>query len=70
MRTNSNQLWFVIMINVREILMSTENVVLQLSSKDLHEFAKQILHGTKSIAMLEVEAAATSDQLLTIDEAA
>lgn len=50
--------------------MSSENVVLQLSLKDLQEFAKQILHEAKSIAMLEAEAAATSDQLLTIDEAA
>jgi len=45
-------------------------MVLQLKKEDLQEFAKQILHGAKSIAMLEAEAAATSDQLLTIDEAA
>ena len=45
-------------------------MVLQLKKEDLKEFANQILHGAKSIAMLEAEAAATSDQLLSIDEAA
>ena len=45
-------------------------MVLQLKKEDLKEFANQILLGAKSIAMLEAEAAATSDQLLTIDEAA
>ena len=45
-------------------------MILQLKKEDLKEFANQILLGAKSIAMLEAEAAATSDQLLTIDEAA
>ena len=45
-------------------------MVLQLKKEDLKEFANQILLGAKSIAMLEAEAAATSDQLLSIDEAA
>ena len=45
-------------------------MVLQLKKEELKEFANQILLGAKSIAMLEAEAAATSDQLLTIDEAA
>lgn len=57
-------------VSIQNLLLSSENVVLQLSLKDLQEFAKQILHGAKSIAMLEAEAAATSDQLFTIDEAA
>ena len=57
-------------ISVQELLLSSENVILQLSKEDLKEFANQILHGAKSIAMLEAEAAATSDQLLSIDEAA
>ncbi|MDY6294460.1 MAG: helix-turn-helix domain-containing protein [Bacteroidales bacterium] len=45
-------------------------MVLQLKKEDLKEFANQILLGAKSIAMLEAEAAATSDQLLSIDEVA
>ena len=45
-------------------------MILQLKKEDLKEFANQILLGAKSIAMLEAEAAATSDQLLSIDEAA
>ena len=57
-------------ISVQELLLSSENVILQLSKEDLKEVANQILHGAKSIAMLEAEAAATSDQLLSIDEAA
>jgi excisionase family DNA binding protein len=57
-------------ISVQDLLLSSENVILQLSKEDLKEFANQILHGAKSIAMLEAEAAATSDQLLSIDEAA
>ena len=57
-------------ISVQELLLSSENVILQLKKEDLKEFANQILLGAKSIAMLEAEAAATSDQLLSIDEAA
>lgn len=57
-------------ISIQDLLISPENVILQLSKEDLKEFANQILLGAKSIAMLEAEAAATSDQLLSIDEAA
>lgn len=57
-------------LTVKEFLLNRENIVLQLKKEDLQEFAKQILLGAKSIAKLEAEAAATSDQLLTIDEAA
>ena len=57
-------------VSIQDLLLSPENMVLQLKKEDLKEFANQILLGAKSIAMLEAEAAATSDQLLTIDEAA
>ena len=57
-------------VSIQNLLISPENMVLQLKKEDLKEFANQILLGAKSIAMLEAEAAATSDQLLTIDEAA
>lgn len=57
-------------VSIQNFLLSPENMVLQLKKEDLKEFANQILLGAKSIAMLEAEAAATSDQLLTIDEAA
>ncbi len=56
--------------NIADILASDANVILQISSDDLKAFADRILVGAKSIAMLEAEAAASSDQLLTIDEAA
>ena len=56
--------------SIQDLLLCPENIVLQLKKEDLKEFANQILLGAKSIAMLEVEAAVTSDQLLTIDEAA
>jgi len=57
-------------VSIQNLLLSSENMILQLKKEDLKEFANQILLGAKSIAMLEAEAAATSDQLLTIDEAA
>lgn len=57
-------------VSIQNLLISPENMVLRLKKEDLKEFANQILLGAKSIAMLEAEAAATSDQLLTIDEAA
>lgn len=57
-------------VSIQNLLLSPENMVLQLKKEDLKEFANQILLGAKSIAMLEAEAAATSDQLLSIDEAA
>ena len=46
------------------------NVILQISFEDLKKFAQEILLGAKSIAMIEAEAAASGDQLLTVDEAA
>lgn len=55
---------------ITDILASDTNVILQVSSNDLKEFAQDILEGAKTIAMIEAEAATTSDQLLTIDEAA
>ena len=57
-------------VSIQNLLLSSENMILQLKKEDLKEFANQILLGAKSIAMLEAEAAATSDQLLSIDEAA
>ena len=56
-------------LSLADILASDANVILQISAKDLKEFAQNILVGAKSVAMIEAEAAATSDQLLTIDEA-
>ena len=54
------------------MLQSTENtnIILQVSVEDLKKFAEEILLGAKSIAMLEAEAAASSDQLISVDEAA
>ena len=46
-----------------------QNVILQVNSDDLKEFANQILLGAKSIAREEAEAVAKADQLLTVDEA-
>ena len=58
-------------ICLSSILHSKEsNIIIQVSSEDLKAFAQEILIGAKSIAMIEAEAAASSDQLLTIDEAA
>ena len=47
-----------------------QNIILQVNSDDLKEFANQILLGAKSIAHEEAEAAAKADQLLTVEEAA
>lgn len=58
------------MININHLLNSESNIVIQVSSEDLKAFAQEILIGAKSIAMIEAEAAASSDQLLTVDEAA
>ena len=58
-------------ICLSSILNSKEsNIIIQVSSEALKAFAQEILIGAKSIAMIEAEAAANSDQLLTIDEAA
>lgn len=58
------------MSNIKDILCTEKNVILQVSSEDLKAFAQEILIGAKSIAMIEAEMVATSDKLLTIDEAA
>lgn len=58
------------MININHLLNSESNIIIQVSSEDLKAFAQEILIGAKSIAMIEAETAASSDQLLTIDEAA
>ena len=46
------------------------NIILQVSYEGVQKFAEEILLGAKSIAMIEAEAAASGDQLLTVDEAA
>ena len=58
--------------NIITMLQNTENtnIILQVSVEDLKMFAEEILLGAKSIAMLEAEAAASSDQLISVDEAA
>jgi excisionase family DNA binding protein len=58
------------MFNLKDLLSTEKNVILQVSSEDLKAFAQEILIGAKSIAMIEAEMVATSDKLLTIDEAA
>lgn len=58
------------MSNIKDILCTEKNVIIQVSSEDLKAFAQEILIGAKSIAMIEAEMVATSDKLLTIDEAA
>ena len=58
------------MSNIKDILCTEKNVILQVSSEDLKAFAQEILIGAKSVAMIEAEMVATSDKLLTIDEAA
>lgn len=58
------------MININHLLNSESNIIIQVSSEDLKAFAQEILIGAKNIAMIEAEVAASSDQLLTIDEAA
>ena len=58
------------MININNLLNSESNIIIQVSSEDLKAFAQEILIEAKSIAMIEAEAAASNDQLLTIDETA
>ncbi len=67
---NQNSNMYNSLNTITDILASDTNVILQVSSNDLKEFAQDILEGAKTIAMIEAEAATTSDQLLTIDEAA
>ena len=47
------------MINhsISDILASDANVILQVSAKDLKEFAQNILIGAKTVAMIEAESA-------------
>ena len=72
MRTNSNQLWFLLKVNssILETLNSETNVSLQVSSKDVKEFARILLLGGQSIAREQAKLDAKADRLLTIDEAA
>ena len=58
------------MFNLKDLLSTEKNVIIQVSSEDLKAFAQEILIEAKSIAMIQAEAAASSDKLLTIDEAA
>ena len=58
------------MSTINNLLNSESNIIIQVSSEDLKAFAQEILIGAKSIAMIEAEMVATSDKLLTIDEAA
>jgi excisionase family DNA binding protein len=58
------------MSNIKDILCTEKNFILQVSSEDLKAFAQEILIEAKTIAMIQAETAASSDQLLTIDEAA
>ena len=58
------------LLDIEKLITENPNVIFQVSGENLMAFAEQILLGAKSIAMMEAEAAATSDQLLTIGEAA
>lgn len=54
--------------NLDTLIDEHPNVILQISGEDLRAFAHEILIGAKAIAKAEVEAAAKSDELLTIQE--
>ena len=56
--------------SILETLNSETNVILQVSSKDLKEFARILLLGGQSIARERAKLEAKADRLLTIDEAA
>lgn len=56
-------------LDIDKLLNSCPNIIFQVSGKDLKSFAQTILEGAKQIAMQEAEAAKTTDQLMTIDEA-
>lgn len=62
--------WQKYMSTINNLLNAESNIIIQVSSEDLKAFAQEILIGAKSIAMIEAEMVATSDKLLTIDEAA
>ena len=58
------------LLDIEKLITENPNVIFQVSGENLMAFAEQILLGAKSVAMIEAETAATSDQLLTIGEAA
>ena len=58
------------LLDIEKLITENPNVIFQVSGENLMAFAEQILLGAKSIAMIEAEAAASADQLLTIGEAA
>ena len=58
------------LLDIEKLITENPNVIFQVSGENLMAFAEQILLGAKSIAMIEAEAAASADQLLTIGEVA
>ena len=58
------------LLDIEKMITENPNVIFQVSGENLMAFAEQILLGAKSIAMIEAEAAASSDQLISIDEVA
>ena len=58
------------LLDIEKMITENPNVIFQVSGENLMAFAEQILLGAKSIAMIEAEAAVSSDQLISIDEAA
>ena len=58
------------LLDIEKLISDNPNVIFQISGFELKAFAEQILLGAKSVAMIEAEAAASSDQLLTIGEVA
>jgi len=58
------------LLDIEKLITENPNVIFQVSGENLMAFAEQILLGAKSVAMIEAETAAISDQLLTIGEAA
>ena len=57
-------------LDLEKMITENPNIILQVSGGDLKAFAQEILLGAKSIAMFEAEAAAKTDHLYTIGEAA
>ncbi len=51
-------------VSIQNLLLSSENMVLQLKKEDLKEFANQILLGAKSIAMLAAKLLSVSKMTL------
>lgn len=56
-------------VDLNTIISENPNIILQVTGKDLMDFAETILLHAKSIAMFEAEAAAKADVLMTLDEA-